>query len=122
MLEHYKKNGKVDLNKFAPYIEQLKVISHPIRFAIIVMLTNNKKMTVTQIYEELRLQQAAVSNHLKLLKANKLIVCKRSGKNSYYAVNEKMCCKIFQTLFLGYGLNDNTKIADYSINNEGPEE
>jgi len=43
MLEHYKTKGKIDLNKFAPYIEQLKVISHPIRFAIIVMLTNNKK-------------------------------------------------------------------------------
>jgi len=112
MLEHYKTKGKIDLNKFAPFIEQLKVISHPIRFAIIVMLTNNKKMTVTEIYEELHLQQAAASNHLKLLKANKIIVCKRNGKNSYYAVNEKTMGKLATTLDLGYGFPNSANNAD----------
>jgi len=102
MLNHYKKTGKIDVNKFLPFIEQLKVISHPVRFAILVMLTHNKKMTVTQIYEELHLQQAAVSNHLKLLKANKMIVSKRNGKNSYYYINEKVFTKLSNTLSLGY--------------------
>ncbi|MBP8041614.1 MAG: helix-turn-helix transcriptional regulator [Bacteroidales bacterium] len=102
MLNHYKKTGKIDVNKFLPFIEQLKVISHPVRFGIIVMLTHNKKMTVSQIHSELRLQQAAASNHLKLLKASKLILCKRIGKNSFYFVNEKTFIKMAKTLSLDF--------------------
>jgi len=71
---------------------------HPIRYAIILMLVKNKKMTVTHIYNKLLLQQPTISNHLKLMKDYGILITKRDGKNVYYSVNNKMVKKLFETM------------------------
>ncbi len=101
MKSYYEKNHKINLKVFEEYITQLKVMAHPVRYAIIVILATNKKMTVTEIYDELSIQQAAASNHLKILKTHKLLLSKRMGKNMYYSVNHKAIKKLLTTLDLG---------------------
>ncbi|HOY30239.1 MAG TPA: metalloregulator ArsR/SmtB family transcription factor [Bacteroidales bacterium] len=106
MLNHYQKNHKIDLKKFEKYIDKLRVMSHPVRFAILVMLTHRKKMTVTEIYEELSIQQAAASNHLKTLKSHELILSKKNGKNTNYFINNKTISKLGRTLNLNQSENN----------------
>jgi DNA-binding transcriptional ArsR family regulator len=100
-LEHYENSGKIDLIKIEDYINKLKVIVHPVRYAIIVLLINNRKMSVTEIYHELSIPQAVASGHLKLMSANGILCSKRSGKKSYYSVNYKIVKKLLDAMRLG---------------------
>ena len=54
--------------------------------AIIDLLTMNSKMTVTEIYEYLNLEQASASHHLNILKNKGLLDSKRDGKMIYYSL------------------------------------
>ncbi|MFH0999905.1 MAG: metalloregulator ArsR/SmtB family transcription factor, partial [Bacteroidota bacterium] len=59
---------------------KLRAIAHPMRIAIIDMLENNRRLSVTEIYKILAIEQAAASHHLNILKNNKVLVSKREGK------------------------------------------
>jgi DNA-binding transcriptional ArsR family regulator len=83
----------LDLN--APALLQaasiLKVLGHPIRISIIELLFNSKRMTVTEIFKALDVEQAIASHHLNTLKNKQVLVSERVGKNTYYAAaNEKI--------------------------------
>ena len=75
-------------------------MAHPIRLAILIMITSKKEMTVTEIYEALSLQQAAVSNHLKMMKIHDMLYSRRDGKNTYYYVNIKSMKDLYTLLSL----------------------
>ncbi len=59
---------KIELQKLESASEMLKAIAHPIRIAIVGMLDNDTKLTVTEIYETLGIEQAVASHHLSILK------------------------------------------------------
>jgi DNA-binding transcriptional ArsR family regulator len=79
---------KVTLNveKLEMAASKLRAIAHPMRIAIIDLLTVNPKMTVTEIYEYLNLEQASASHHLNILKNKGLLDSKRDGKMIYYSL------------------------------------
>ncbi|HNW89401.1 MAG TPA: metalloregulator ArsR/SmtB family transcription factor [Bacteroidales bacterium] len=79
-------------------INQLKVLAHPVRYSIVIILASNHKMTVTEIHEELSLQQAATSNHLKLMKSSNILNSHKVGKNTYYSVNKETMDKLYCVL------------------------
>jgi DNA-binding transcriptional ArsR family regulator len=62
----------------------LKAIAHPMRIAILSLLENNEKLTVTEIHEALGLEQSTTSHHLGILKDKLVLDSKRQGKNTYY--------------------------------------
>ncbi len=69
--------------------ETLRAIAHPIRIAIIDMLSRNEKLSVSEIHEQLQIEQAVASHHLRILKSKKIVGVSRTGKNSFYSlVNE----------------------------------
>jgi len=100
--KYYKKTHKINLKLVEENVNKMKVLAHPVRYSIIAILTINKKMTVTEIYEELGLHQAAVSNHLKLLHTNHMLISKKSGKNIYYSVNKKTFEKMGKVLIFDF--------------------
>jgi DNA-binding transcriptional ArsR family regulator len=100
MKKYYEENRKINLKKVEVYTNQLKVMAHPVRFSILIMLLTNKKMTVTQIYKELEMDQTAISNHLKMLKAIDMVQYEKNGKNKYYFVNLKTLQKLGRKLNL----------------------
>lgn len=100
ILDEYSQNHKLDFKKIQVHIDKLKVIMHPVRFAIMVLLVNNKKMMVTDIYQMLSMKQAIVSNHLKLMKDSKMLLAKREGKKIYYSVNDKVVKALFECMKL----------------------
>ena len=46
----------------------LKVLGHPIRISIIELLDDTSKMSVTEIFKALKIEQAIASHHLNTLR------------------------------------------------------
>ena len=82
------KKVKLDIEKLEMAASKLRAIAHPMRIAIIDLLTANPKLTVTQIYERLSLEQASASHHLNILKNKNLLDSKRDGKMIYYSLKQ----------------------------------
>lgn len=84
----------VELEKMA---DTLKVIAHPVRISILGLLEDGSRLTVTEIYQKLDIEQAPASHHLGLLKSRSLLKSQREGKSNYYyidkdTISEVMCC------------------------------
>ena len=75
---------QLDMQKLDAAASRLKAIAHPMRIAIINLLEANSKMNVTEIYEQLKLEQAAASHHLNILKGKGILESRRDGKRTYY--------------------------------------
>jgi len=62
----------------------LKAVAHPVRISIIGCLENGKSKTVTEIHNQVGIDQSAASHHLGMLKDKGVLGSKREGKNTYY--------------------------------------
>jgi DNA-binding transcriptional ArsR family regulator len=78
--------------------ETLRAIAHPIRIAIIDLLFNNGQMTVTDIYTQLKIEQAIASHHLRILKSRDVVDVERDGKNSLYSLRKEDYYEFIKTL------------------------
>jgi len=65
----------------------LKVLGHPIRISIIELLESSPRMSVTEIFKALKIEQAIASHHLNTLKNKRILSSERVGKNTYYSVS-----------------------------------
>lgn len=78
--------------------ETLRAIAHPIRIAIIDLLFTNGQMTVTDIYQNLNIEQAIASHHLRILKGKNVVNAERDGKNSLYSLTKEEYYEVIKTL------------------------
>jgi DNA-binding transcriptional ArsR family regulator len=76
----------LDLQKLELAASKLRAMAHPMRIAIIDLLTANPELTVTEIYERLNIEQASASHHLNILKNKGLLNSKRNGKMILYSL------------------------------------
>ena len=67
----------------------LRSINHKLRQQIIKLLDEHTKMTVTELYVKLRLEQSVASQHLAILRRAGILSTSREGKFIFYAVNYK---------------------------------
>lgn len=65
----------------------LRAINHPLRQQMMQLLHQNKQMTVTSIYIELRLEQSVASQQLAILRKAGFVSTKRDAKFIFYSVN-----------------------------------
>ena len=65
-------------------------IQNSTRFSIINLLSNNRELTVTELYEKLNIDQPICSRHLKVLRANDVLLARREGKFIHYSINPKI--------------------------------
>ena len=65
----------------------LRALNHKLRQQIIKLLDEHQKMTVTEIYVKLRLEQSVASQHLAILRRAGIVGTRREGKFIYYAIN-----------------------------------
>jgi DNA-binding transcriptional ArsR family regulator len=66
----------------------LRAINHKLRQQIMRLLQENQKMTVTEIYVQLRLEQSVASQHLAILRRAGIVQTSRDGKFISYSINE----------------------------------
>lgn len=78
--------------------ETLRAIAHPLRLAIIELLHDNNRLSVTEIHETLDIEQAVASHHLRILKSKKVVDLDRDGKNSLYYLVQNDFFDIFKIL------------------------
>jgi DNA-binding transcriptional ArsR family regulator len=78
--------------------DKLKAMAHPIRVSILFILKEGEKMTVTQIYESLGIEQSTASHHLGILKDRGVLCSKREGKNTYYYLKYTVLGQIIECL------------------------
>jgi DNA-binding transcriptional ArsR family regulator len=76
----------------------LKVLGHPIRISIIELLEKSPRMSVTEIFKSLRIEQAIASHHLNTLKNKRILNSERVGKNTYYSVRHSSLIKVVKNI------------------------
>lgn len=82
--------------------EILKVIANENRLVIVCNLIE-KPMTVSELHERMdNLTQSALSQHLAVLKANRILDSNKSGLNITYSIRDKRIIKIIEALKENY--------------------
>jgi DNA-binding transcriptional ArsR family regulator len=80
------KANELNIDRLENVANMLKAIAHPMRIAILDILDNGKKLTVSEIHQQLGIEQATASHHLGILKDKGVLCSKREGKNTFYYI------------------------------------
>ncbi|MBN1338074.1 MAG: winged helix-turn-helix transcriptional regulator [Bacteroidales bacterium] len=91
-------NLVLDINKLEMAASKLRAIAHPMRIAVIDLLNENKKLSVTEIYNRLDIEQASASHHLNILKNKGILNSKREGKKIYYSLKSVTLTEIIECI------------------------
>ena len=78
---------KIDVIQLKKAALILRAVNHKLRQQIMKLIHQNGKMTVTEIYVKLRLEQSVASQHLAILRKAGFVSTLRDGKFIYYSVN-----------------------------------
>ena len=78
--------------------EMLKAIAHPTRIAIINLLENSNRLTVTEIFETLSIEQAVASHHLRILRDRGVLNSEKDGKNRFYYLKHDRLSQIIECI------------------------
>ncbi|NCW11575.1 MAG: transcriptional regulator [Chitinophagia bacterium] len=78
---------KVDLLHSKKAAMILRALNHKLRQQIVKLIDEHQKMTVTEIYVKLRLEQSVASQHLAILRRAGIVVTIREGKFIFYNVD-----------------------------------
>ncbi len=65
----------------------LRSLNHKLRQQIIKTIFETQKLTVTQLYVKLRLEQSVASQHLAILRKAGIVKTERDGKFIFYSIN-----------------------------------
>ena len=91
-------NLVIDITKLEMAASKLRAIAHPMRIAIIDLLNTNNKLSVTEIYEKLDIEQASASHHLNILKNKGVLASRREGKKIFYSLKSVTLTEIVECI------------------------
>ncbi|MHC1708699.1 MAG: ArsR/SmtB family transcription factor [Bacteroidales bacterium] len=89
---------ELDVVKLEMAANRLRALAHPMRIAVIELLQEKEKLSVTEIYKKLKIEQAAASHHLNILKGKGILASKRDGKKIYYSLRSKSLSQIIDCI------------------------
>ena len=78
---------RVDLLSVKKAALVLRALNHKLRQQIMRLIDEHGKMTVTEIYTKLRLEQSVASQHLAILRRAGIVVTEREGKFIWYTIS-----------------------------------
>lgn len=73
-----------------------RALNNATRQRILALLNSKTKMTVTELIDELRIDQPIVSQHLGILRKAQIVTSTRSGKHISYAINFEQMEKVIK--------------------------
>lgn len=85
---------KLDYNNLRKAVLVIRAVNHKLRKSIIQLLEEHQKLTVTEIYVKLRLEQSVASQHLAILRKAGVVVTDRDGKFIYYTLDKHRIAEI----------------------------
>jgi len=77
---------RIEASKILNAVNMLRVIAHPVRLAIVDLLTANKRMTVLEIQEMLGIEQAIASQHITLMEDKGVLISEKVSRNKYVSL------------------------------------
>ncbi|HQW83665.1 MAG TPA: metalloregulator ArsR/SmtB family transcription factor [Ferruginibacter sp.] len=86
----------MDYNALKKAALVLRALNHKLRQQLLKLIEEEKKITVTEIYVRLRLEQSVASQHLAILRKAGIVNTERDGKFIFYTVNFKRLEEISQ--------------------------
>jgi ArsR family transcriptional regulator, virulence genes transcriptional regulator len=78
---------RIDLLQIKKAALILRALNHKLRQQILNLIDEHRKMTVTEIYLKLRLEQSVASQHLAILRKVSIVKTFRNGKFIYYSIH-----------------------------------
>ena len=87
-------NTKIDFFQLKKTALILRALNHKLRQQIFNLLEVRGKLTVTDIYVELKLEQSVASQHLAILRTAGIVKTEREGKFVYYKLNHERIAQI----------------------------
>jgi len=88
ILKKGKSDIELDYAELRKAVLVLRAVNHKLRQNIIDLLEENERMTVTDIYIKLRLEQSVASQHLAILRRAGVVITERQGKFIFYALDK----------------------------------
>ena len=85
---------KIDIIQLKNAALILRAVNHKLRQQILKLIHQKGKMTVTEIYVKLRLEQSVASQHLAILRKAGFVNTVRDGKFIYYSVNHERLVQV----------------------------
>lgn len=67
----------------------IRAVNHKLRQNILRLIQKKDKITVTEIYQKLGLEQSVASQQLAILRRAGFVDTERDGKFIYYSINER---------------------------------
>ena len=80
---------KIDTLKIKKSSIIIRAINHKLRQSILQIIGEQERITVTEIYFHLKVEQSVASQHLAILRKTGFVKTKREGKFIYYSVNKQ---------------------------------
>lgn len=78
---------KIDLHNLKKAAMVLRAVNHKLRQQILKLIDEHGRVTVTELYVKMRLEQSVASQHLAILRKAGFVKTVRDGKFIYYSVN-----------------------------------
>ncbi len=94
ILKKGKNDIELDYSELRKAVLVLRAVNHKLRQSIIDLLEENQRMTVTDIYIKLRLEQSVASQHLAILRRAGVVATDRQGKFIYYSLDKDRLSQI----------------------------
>ena len=91
---------KVDFINLKKAAMILRALNHKLRQQIVRILDEHKRLTVTELYIHLRLEQSVASQHLAILRRAGIVKTERDGKYIHYTINPDRIGDIMKTVHL----------------------
>ena len=89
---------RIDYQIMRRSVMVLRAVNHKLRQEMILLIDKEGKMTVTDLYVKLKLEQSVASQHLALLRRAGVVVTSRDGKYIYYSVDHERMNEISRLL------------------------
>ncbi len=86
--------SKLDFHQVRKAALILRSLNHELRQKILEMIDVNDKITVTEIYKALSVEQSIVSQHLALLRKAGFLKTTKNKKFIYYSLNRERIQKM----------------------------
>lgn len=90
---------KIDVLQLKKAALILRAVNHKLRQQILKLINQNGKMTVTEIYVKLRLEQSVASQHLAILRKAGYVTTVRDGKFIFYSVNQQRLTEVHNFVY-----------------------
>lgn len=79
-------NERIDATKLLKAVNMLKVIAHPVRLAIVDLLTEQPKLTIIELQQALNLEQAIASQQITLMEEKGVLISEKVGRHKYVSL------------------------------------